>query len=64
MSAAPDSALPAYERRMQLLEGSIKKRLGKIVKGEEDHVVEALFRTLLDGGWLNTSPTERLTADS
>jgi electron transfer flavoprotein beta subunit len=51
--AAPDSALPAYERRMQLLEGSMKKRLGKTVKGEDDQVVEALFRTLLDGGWLS-----------
>jgi electron transfer flavoprotein beta subunit len=50
---APDSALPAYERRRQLLEGSIKKRLGKTVKAEEDQVVEALFRTLLDGGWLS-----------
>jgi electron transfer flavoprotein beta subunit len=49
---APDSSLPAYERRMQLLEGSMKKRQGRIVEGTEDEVVEALFRTLLDEGWL------------
>jgi electron transfer flavoprotein beta subunit len=50
---APDSALPAYERRMQLLEGSMRKRRGKIVNGDEDEMVEELFRTLLARGWLN-----------
>ncbi len=49
---APDSSLPGYERRMQLLEGSVKKRQGRIVDGDEDEVVEELFRTLLKAGRL------------
>lgn len=51
--AAPDSSLPAYERREKLREGTIRRREGKIVKGEEDVVVEELFQALLQGGWLD-----------
>ncbi|HUJ69051.1 MAG TPA: hypothetical protein VLW86_05985 [Syntrophorhabdales bacterium] len=51
--AAPDSSLPAYERREKLREGSIKRREGRIVKGGEDAVVEELFQALLQGGWLS-----------
>ena len=51
--AAPDSSLPAYERREKLREGSIKRREGRIVKGGEDTVVEKLFQALLQGGWLS-----------
>jgi len=50
---APDSSLPAYERRMLLLQGSMKKRQGRIVMGTEDEVAEMLFQTLLDEGWLD-----------
>jgi len=50
---APDSALPAYERRMRLLQGSMKKRQGRIVAGTEDEVAEMLFQTLLGEGWLD-----------
>jgi electron transfer flavoprotein alpha/beta subunit len=51
--AAPDSSLPAFERREKLREGSMKKRAGLVVKGETDYVAEELFRTLLAQGWLD-----------
>jgi electron transfer flavoprotein beta subunit len=43
----PDSSLPAFERRQQLGEGSVQKRQGRIVRGDDDTVVEKLFQTLL-----------------
>jgi electron transfer flavoprotein beta subunit len=49
----PDSALPAFERRRRLSEGSLQKRQGNIVRGNEDTVVEELFQTLLREGWLD-----------
>jgi len=48
----PDSSLPAFERRRQLGEGFMPKRQGRIVRGEEDAVVEELFQTLLRQGRL------------
>jgi electron transfer flavoprotein beta subunit len=48
----PDSSLPAFERRRQLGEGTMDKRSGRIVSGNEDAVVEELFQTLLRKGWL------------
>ena len=50
---APDSSLPAFERREKLREGSMKKRAGLIVKGDADEVAEELFQTLLREGWLD-----------
>jgi electron transfer flavoprotein beta subunit len=50
---APDSSLPAFDRIRKLVEGTVKRREGKIVAGEEDEVVEELFRTFLAEGWLN-----------
>lgn len=49
----PDSSLPAFERIKKLIEGVVASREGKLVRGEEDHVVEELFQTLLQEGWLN-----------
>ena len=49
----PDSSLPAFERRRRLGEASMQKRQGKIVRGNDDAVVEELFQTLLREGWLN-----------
>lgn len=50
---APDSALPAFERIKQLIEGTIKPRVGKIVKSDEESIVEELFQMLLKEGWLD-----------
>jgi electron transfer flavoprotein beta subunit len=50
---APDSTLPAFERIKQLIEGTIKLREGKIVKSDEDSIVEELFQMLLKEGWLD-----------
>ena len=50
---APDSALPAFERIKQLIEGTIKPREGKIIKRDEDSIVEELFQMLLKEGWLD-----------
>jgi electron transfer flavoprotein beta subunit len=49
---APDATLPAFERIKKMLEGTIKRRAGKIVKDHEDGLVEELFQTLLTEGWL------------
>ncbi len=57
---APDSALPAFERIKKLIEGTIKLREGKVVKKDEDSVVEELFQILLKEGWLDhLKPYER-----
>jgi electron transfer flavoprotein beta subunit len=50
---APDSALPAFERIKQLIEGAIKPREGKIVRRDDDSIVEELFQMLLKEGWLD-----------
>jgi len=51
--AAPDSSLPAFERREKLREGSMRKRAAVIVTGEAGDVAEKLFQTLLGEGWLD-----------
>ena len=51
--AAPDSALPVFERIQKLLQGTMTTREGKVISGEEDHVAEEIFQTLLREGWLN-----------
>lgn len=50
---APNSSLPAFDRIRKLIEGTVKRREGKVVMGEEDQVVEELFGTLLAEGWLD-----------
>jgi electron transfer flavoprotein beta subunit len=50
---ASDSTLPAFERIKQLIEGTIKPRAGKIVKRDEDNMVEEFFQMLLTEGWLD-----------
>jgi electron transfer flavoprotein beta subunit len=49
---APDSSLPAFERRLRLGEGSGTKHQGSIMMGSEDVVVEELFQILLKRGCL------------
>jgi hypothetical protein len=45
--------LPAFERIKKLLEGNMQRRGGKVIQTDEDSVVEELFQTLLDEGWLD-----------
>ena len=50
---APDSSLPAFERREGLRMGPVSKREGRITAGDEESVVKEIFRSLLAGGWLH-----------
>lgn len=50
---SPNSSLPAFDRILKLLEGSVQHRGGKLVRGDEDALAEELFRTLRDEGWLD-----------
>ena len=50
---APDSSLPAFERRRRLGEGSGTKHQGRIMVGSEDLVVDELFQILLKRGCLD-----------
>jgi len=51
--AAPDSTLPAFDRILRLIEGSVKRREGRIVRGAPEETVDEIFRTLRDEGWLD-----------
>jgi electron transfer flavoprotein beta subunit len=48
----PDSSLPAFDRRRQIGEGTLQKRQSRMVRGNEDAVVDELFQTLLREGYL------------
>jgi electron transfer flavoprotein beta subunit len=49
--AAPlDSSLPAFERILQLLQGGIAGRKGRMLEGNASQVVEQLFQFLVDEG--------------
>lgn len=45
--AAPDSSLPAFDRVVKLLEGSVQKREGKVVAVDEGLAAEEIFQILL-----------------
>ena len=51
--AAPDSALPAFDRILKLVEGSVKRREGRVVRQGPDETVEEIFQTLRAEGWLD-----------
>jgi electron transfer flavoprotein beta subunit len=50
---APDSSLPGFERRERLRAGTMQKREGRLVTGDEDAVVEEIFQALRRNGWLS-----------
>lgn len=50
---AYDSAQPAFMRIAQLVRGTVMSRTGRLIRGNEAHVVEELFQTLLQEGWLD-----------
>ena len=51
--AAPDSSLPAFERILKLVEGSVKRREGRVVRHSDDETAEAIFDVLRAEGWLD-----------
>jgi electron transfer flavoprotein beta subunit len=50
---APDPALPAFLRIAQLVQGTVKRRAGRLIRGPEAQVAEELFQTLLHEGCLD-----------
>jgi electron transfer flavoprotein beta subunit len=51
--AAPDSSLPAFERILKLVEGSVQRREGRVVRHSDDETAEAIFDVLRAEGWLD-----------
>lgn len=51
--SAPDPALPAFDRILKLIEGTVKRREGRIVKEPPETVAEEIFASLRDEGWLD-----------
>jgi electron transfer flavoprotein beta subunit len=49
-----DSSLPAFYRILQLLQGGIAKRKGRMLSGNADEVAEELFRLFLEEDVLRT----------
>jgi electron transfer flavoprotein beta subunit len=50
---APDSSLPAFERIQQLLQGTTKRRKGRLIRGTGEELAEEVFQALLSEGWLD-----------
>jgi electron transfer flavoprotein beta subunit len=48
--AAPDPSLPAFERVIALLEGTIKRRAGNVAKNDNNVMVEELLEILIQHG--------------
>lgn len=51
--AAPDPSLPAFERILELIEGSVQRRDGRVVRGSDEMIVDEVFQTLREEGWLD-----------
>lgn len=51
--AAPDPALPAFDRILKLVEGSVKRRAGRVVREGPQETVEEIFTALQAEGWLD-----------
>jgi len=51
--AAPDSTLPAFDRILKLVQGSVKRREGRIVRESAESTVAQIFDALRDEGWLD-----------
>ncbi len=50
---APESSLPAFDRILELVRGSVQTRQGRIVRQPPEAVVDEIFQTLKDEGWLD-----------
>jgi electron transfer flavoprotein beta subunit len=51
--AAPDRSLPAFERILKLVEGSVRYREGRVVRRPAADAAEEIFLTLRGEGWLD-----------
>jgi len=51
--AAPDPSLPAFDRILKLIEGTVKRRAGRVVRLPAEAMVEEIFRSLKEEGWLD-----------
>jgi electron transfer flavoprotein beta subunit len=51
--AAPDPTLPAFDRILALVQGSVKSRGGRVVCGSGAEVAQEVFEVLRDEGWLD-----------
>ena len=51
--AAPDQSLPAFERVVQLVAGTVQRRRARVVRGMPDDVVAEIVSTLGREGWLD-----------
>jgi len=54
-----DSSLPAFYRILQLLEGGISKRKGRLLEGTADEISEKLFQLFLEEGVLKRASGEK-----
>lgn len=51
--AAPDASAPAFERILQIVAGSVKRRAGRVVRGSDAQIADEIFDCLLREGWLD-----------
>ncbi len=51
--APPDPALPAFDRILALIQGSVEHREGRVVRRPAEDVAQEVFEVLRDEGWLN-----------
>jgi len=51
--APPDPTLPAFDRILGLVRGSVKHREGKVVRRPPGEVAQEVFEVLRDEGWLD-----------
>ena len=49
----PDQSLPAFERILKLIQGSVQRREGRVVRQPPEGIVDEVFKTLRDEGWLD-----------
>ena len=49
----PDPTLPAFDRILALVQGSVKHREGRVVRRPAEEVAQDVFEVLRDEGWLD-----------